>query len=157
MMNEPTRPLPTLGDLDVPTLEIARDRITSISDKVARMLAESTRVAVEVRYPKRVRICRGLRWEDGNFVTSPYVPSSTMQLILQKIALSANTPKLRSRALDNLKRVEEWLDKRIEGITRHANHVRELQGVYEEKLKSEVAMVTLQKERGEIDEDNIPF
>lgn len=149
-------PSSELGALDFPTRDIAQQRLNAISSGCLRLQVERARSGLQVRYPKAIRVCRGLLW-NGDFVCATG-PAMSIGDVMRMISFSASTPKKRVKALLALRRIEKWVTDRIAGTDRHSATVRRQQGIYVEQLNAEVAMKALDSQRqtdGDVDE--VPF
>jgi len=136
-----------LGELDTPTVEVITRRVNKISDLCLRIfLLGSQCGGLKIRFPKPVEVCSGVTWDGGTWFKDGSIGDHRLVEtydVFSEIAHGTDTPKQRAKALAKLRWIEEWLQKRIDGIERYAKHLRESQVKWEGELRSEIAMQSL--------------
>lgn len=163
-----------LGEIDAPTQKLIEERVLRINDLCLTMNVHAVNCGLQIRFPKPVRVCRGVKW-DGYWTSNGMLPtpdhntlgsvdvSQDLSEVIRRIKSRTPTPKDRAKALAAMRWIEKWIVDRMAGIERYAASLRKAQSKWEDELKSELAMhglganTPVEKPKEEEDENECPF
>lgn len=147
---------PVLGEIDLPTRNLIEERVARINARCLTMHIHAVKCGLKIRYPKPVRVCRGLKWQGAWLKSSSSFGGLELAEVLHLAQSLTPTPKERAKALSAMRRIEKWVVNRIDGIERYAASLRAAQSKWEDELKSELAMRDLGADVPAKEDDNDP-